>query len=285
MAGCCRRARCASRGRSACRRGWRRNRAAARAAARRPAAACRQAARSAWRPDAWRSKRKAASAAGEARRRSRRRSDWPRGCGVASALHSQTGGGLMAWAASRASLSQAIWYSVPVMLASLARNTANKTLIRLAAGGVHDAGDEQCPSADNVNAGSILAGSDPPSMSVKSADRHQAGGGRQKQQGRRIPWRKKAPERVSKCRRKCARWRKKAWNRPNRPLKACIAATQHAVATAGTQVTSMQTGAKETGELAMRFAERNVASSFEFAEKLVRAKDAAGGDGAARRYA
>ena len=35
----------------------------------------------------------------------------------------------------------------------------------------------------------------------------------------------------------------------------------------------MQAGAKEAGELAMRFAERNVASAFEFAEKLVRAKD------------
>ena len=35
-----------------------------------------------------------------------------------SALHSQAGCGLMAWAASRGSLSQAIWFSVPVILAS-----------------------------------------------------------------------------------------------------------------------------------------------------------------------
>jgi phasin len=53
-----------------------------------------------------------------------------------------------------------------------------------------------------------------------------------------------------------------------------IAATQHAVGTAETQVKTMQTGAKGTGELAMKFAERNVTASFEFAQKLLHAKDA-----------
>jgi phasin len=57
-------------------------------------------------------------------------------------------------------------------------------------------------------------------------------------------------------------------------FESMLSATQHAVLTAGTQFTTMQSGAKETGELAMRFAERNVASAFEFAQKLVRAKDA-----------
>jgi phasin len=56
-------------------------------------------------------------------------------------------------------------------------------------------------------------------------------------------------------------------------FEGLLAATQQAALTAGTQFTSMQTGARETGELAMRFAERNVASAFDFAEKLVRAKD------------
>ena len=56
-------------------------------------------------------------------------------------------------------------------------------------------------------------------------------------------------------------------------FESLLAATQHAAQTAGTQLSSMQTGARETGELAMRFAERNVTSAFEFAEKLVRAKD------------
>jgi phasin len=53
-----------------------------------------------------------------------------------------------------------------------------------------------------------------------------------------------------------------------------IAATQQAVGTAETQVKTMQTGAKQAGELALTFAERNVAASFDFAQKLLHAKDA-----------
>jgi phasin len=50
------------------------------------------------------------------------------------------------------------------------------------------------------------------------------------------------------------------------------AATQ-AASTADKQVQGAQAGAKEVGALAVRFAERNLASSFEFAQQLVRAKD------------
>jgi len=50
------------------------------------------------------------------------------------------------------------------------------------------------------------------------------------------------------------------------------AATQ-AASTADKQVQGAQAGAKEVGTLAVRFAERNLASSFEFAQQLVRAKD------------
>jgi phasin len=53
-----------------------------------------------------------------------------------------------------------------------------------------------------------------------------------------------------------------------------ISAAQHAVNTAENQAASARTGAKEVGALALGFTQRNVASSFEFAEKLVRAKDA-----------
>ena len=52
-----------------------------------------------------------------------------------------------------------------------------------------------------------------------------------------------------------------------------ISATQQAVNTAETQAATARSGAKEAGELAMRFAERNIAASFEFAQRLVRAKD------------
>ncbi len=52
-----------------------------------------------------------------------------------------------------------------------------------------------------------------------------------------------------------------------------ISAAQHAVKTAETQAATTQSGVKEVGELAMRYAERNISSSFEFAQKLLRAKD------------
>ena len=52
-----------------------------------------------------------------------------------------------------------------------------------------------------------------------------------------------------------------------------IAATQHAVGTAETQAKTVQSGAKSASEMAMTFAERNVAASFELAQKLVKAKD------------
>ncbi len=52
-----------------------------------------------------------------------------------------------------------------------------------------------------------------------------------------------------------------------------ISAAQHAVSTAENQAASAQGGAKEVGELAMGFAERNIASTFEFAQKLLRARE------------
>src|ERR1700675_1122089 len=52
-----------------------------------------------------------------------------------------------------------------------------------------------------------------------------------------------------------------------------ISAAQHAVSTAENQAASVQVGAKEVGELAFGFSERNIASSFEFAQKLLRAKE------------
>jgi phasin len=52
-----------------------------------------------------------------------------------------------------------------------------------------------------------------------------------------------------------------------------VAAAQKAVATAETQAASAQSSAKDVGQKAMSFAEQNIANSFEFAQKLVRAKD------------
>jgi phasin len=56
-------------------------------------------------------------------------------------------------------------------------------------------------------------------------------------------------------------------------FESFIAAAQHAVNTAESQAVTARSGAKEVGEMAIGFTQRNVASSFEFAEKLVRAKD------------
>lgn len=52
-----------------------------------------------------------------------------------------------------------------------------------------------------------------------------------------------------------------------------VAAAQHAVKTAETQAATTQSGAKEVGQLAMRYAEHNINSSFDFAQKLMRAND------------
>lgn len=56
---------------------------------------------------------------------------------------------------------------------------------------------------------------------------------------------------------------------------ALASAAQQAANVAQSQASTAQNGARELGQLAMRYAERNIASSFEFAQKLTRAKDAA----------
>lgn len=65
----------------------------------------------------------------------------------------------------------------------------------------------------------------------------------------------------------------KSMEQAKQACESFLAAAQNAVNTTGSQVTTAQSGAKEAGELAMRFAQRNIAASFEFAQKLARAKD------------
>jgi hypothetical protein len=48
-----------------------------------------------------------------------------------------------------------------------------------------------------------------------------------------------------------------------------IAASKHAVGTAETQAKSLQTSVREAGQLAMTFAERNLTTSFDFAQRLL----------------
>lgn len=52
-----------------------------------------------------------------------------------------------------------------------------------------------------------------------------------------------------------------------------VAATQQAVNTAQSHAMNAQSGARDVGELAMQFAERNISTSFQFAQQLLQAKD------------
>jgi len=52
-----------------------------------------------------------------------------------------------------------------------------------------------------------------------------------------------------------------------------ITAAQQAVNTAESQAASARSGAKDVAELAMRFAEKNILASFEFAQHVVHARD------------
>jgi phasin len=52
-----------------------------------------------------------------------------------------------------------------------------------------------------------------------------------------------------------------------------LTAAQKTAAALETQTTTAQSGAKDVRDKVMSFAEQNVAQSFEFAQKLVRAKD------------
>jgi phasin len=54
-----------------------------------------------------------------------------------------------------------------------------------------------------------------------------------------------------------------------------ISAANKTAATADRKAAEAHAGARGIGELAIRFAERNIASSFEFAQQLVRATDSA----------
>jgi phasin len=65
----------------------------------------------------------------------------------------------------------------------------------------------------------------------------------------------------------------KSMEQAKQAFDSFISAAQAAAGTVDRQAAGARSGAKELSELAMRFAERNIASSFDFAQRLVRAKD------------
>ena len=56
-------------------------------------------------------------------------------------------------------------------------------------------------------------------------------------------------------------------------LEGFMSAAQHTVGTLEGQAETARKGAKDVGAKAMGFAEQNIANTFDFAQKLVRAKD------------
>ncbi|HZP70407.1 MAG TPA: phasin family protein [Pseudolabrys sp.] len=56
-------------------------------------------------------------------------------------------------------------------------------------------------------------------------------------------------------------------------LEVFMSAAQHAVNAAETQAADTRAGVREVGELALNYAERNIASSFDFAQKLLQARE------------
>ena len=65
----------------------------------------------------------------------------------------------------------------------------------------------------------------------------------------------------------------KSVDQARQAFETFMSAATQAASTADKQAAGARAGVKEVGELAVRFAERNVASSFEFAQQLLRAKD------------
>ena len=65
----------------------------------------------------------------------------------------------------------------------------------------------------------------------------------------------------------------KSVDQARQAFETFMSAATQAASTADKQAAGARAGVKEVGELAVRFAQRNVASSFEFAQQLVRAKD------------
>jgi phasin len=65
----------------------------------------------------------------------------------------------------------------------------------------------------------------------------------------------------------------KSVDQAKQAMEGFLSAAHRTVSVLEGQAETARKGAKDVGEKAMDFAERNIASSFDFAQKLVRAKD------------
>ena len=80
---------------------------------------------------------------------------------------------------------------------------------------------------------------------------------------------------ISKFRRKCDRWRRPVSIRPARRSRTFSPARSRPPARIEGQGASVRAGAKDISTKAIAYAEKNVAASLDYAEKLLHAKDLA----------
>ena len=66
----------------------------------------------------------------------------------------------------------------------------------------------------------------------------------------------------------------KSMEQAKQAFDSFVTATQEAVSSVESRAANARNGVKDVVDLAMRFAERNMAASFEFAQRILNAKDA-----------
>ena len=78
---------------------------------------------------------------------------------------------------------------------------------------------------------------------------------------------------VSRFRRKCDRWPRRASIRPARPSRSSCASAQQTAGTIEEKGEAVRAGAKDIGAKAISYAEKNVQASLDYAQSLLQAKD------------
>ena len=80
-------------------------------------------------------------------------------------------------------------------------------------------------------------------------------------------------ETVSRYRRKCDRWRKRASSRPARPSRNSSPPRRPPPAPSRSATPRLRAGAKDISSKAIAYAEKNVQASLDYAQSLLKAKD------------
>ena len=78
---------------------------------------------------------------------------------------------------------------------------------------------------------------------------------------------------VSRFRRKCDRWRRRASIRPARPSRNSSSSAQATAGSIEERGATVRAGAKDIGAKAISYAEKNVQASLDYAQSLLHAKD------------